>query len=132
MKQQFNEVVDNISAKGDKDANGNQSYLIKFADGVEGWFATPKEPPAKGEKWEHERETLTSKQGKPYMKITRVGEQKPFFKAGGGGRPAELPEHRIIGFSASYVKDCIVSGHIKVDEFEKYFELWFNIMKSKI
>lgn len=132
MKTLKTSKVDSCKEMGQPDQNGNHSYLLKLANGDEGFFRTPKEPPIIGSEFEYEIESLPTKNdpNKFYNKITRPGQLGNFSK--GEGRPAELPKHRIIGFAASYVKDCIVAGKIEVDNFEKYFELWFNIMKSKI
>lgn len=130
MKTLKKDFIKSIKAVGDKDQYGNQSYLIKFQNGDEGYFKTQKEPPSQDAEFEYEIESLPTKQdpSKFYSKITRPGQQG--FK--GNQRPQELPEHKIIGFAASYVKDLIIADKIEMKDFETEFDRWYNKMKEKI
>lgn len=113
-----------------KDAYGNTSFMVEFDNGDKGFFTSKDENQTKftvGQKVEYIATEKEGKNGKKYFKITL-----PQFEKNFQGKPAQEPRIQMISFSMYYTKDLVVSGKVGIQEIEKYFDLIYNKMISKL
>ena len=124
--------VTKITKMDKKDTYGNTSFVVEFDNGDKGFYTSKQENQTKFVIGQENEYNIEEKQGSKgvYYKVTPPQSENKF--NGGGGKPSIDPRVQMISFSMSYAKDLAVGGKIGIQDLEKYFDIIYNKMTSKL